>query len=98
MSETKHTPGPWHVGEVAILDRDTGQERPDPHSAWVHNDGSFEVSLISSDASADARLIAAAPDMLEALIDLVKEASEYYEGGKLGAARAAVAKATGETP
>ena len=54
---------------------------------------------------ANARLIAAAPELLEALIAMEKEKSDYMTINKLGdpakettnkIARAAIAKATGE--
>lgn len=60
MSENKHTPGPWKY-----------QENSDVYTHIVrHGDDRFLCNLgqdTSGRAEADARLIAAAPEMLEAL-------------------------------
>lgn len=60
------------------------------------------VSISSPDfdeAAANARLIAAAPDLLAALRDLLKrvdDGSDYGPDHAVSIARAAIAKATGE--
>ena len=88
---SKHTPGPWRVDGSAII----GKEPP--------GDGVCVVPLIwygperRAEIEANARLIAAAPEMLEALECL---ASEVYEAGDPTAienAYAVIAKAK-ETP
>lgn len=61
---SKHTPGPWKVntqpeGTVVWLNGSAGYELRDP-TGFGHNAN-----------PADARLIAAAPDLLRALKDLV---------------------------
>jgi hypothetical protein len=52
------------------------------------------------ETTANARLIAAAPDLLKALIDLLDEADlaevDEYTAPKVEAARAAIARATGD--
>lgn len=67
MSKTKHTPGPWHVreadGDPEVEDR-----------IWAEGDGTFatperHVAVIRCglrESAANARLIAAAPELLEA--------------------------------
>lgn len=90
---SKHTPGPWRydrcnssptTGEHMIAGGKPG------YLAEVRDCG-------SGDVSANARLIAAAPDLLEAC----KAVDEATRGGDYEAAfkavRAAIAKATGET-
>ena len=74
---TKHTPGPWKVGrytpnatEISILT--TGGAPVTP--AWGPK---FYVN--SEQAKANARLIAAAPDLLEALKDLLGTTSDTRE-------------------
>lgn len=74
MSEIKHTPGPWIVVESA--------KGPKNAAAWVctignnHNDPAVFSTVLDGDKFvfgdklADARLIAAAPDLLEALKSL----------------------------
>lgn len=91
MSEAKHTPGPWaREGlRVYVHNRGTIAECPLPQSGGV-----FEVS-------SNARLIAAAPDMLAALKEMVDEADGISRehgwplASRLDRARAAIAKATG---
>ena len=82
---TKHTPGPW----VA---------RPDPN-AFMHDDWCVGIgeSLANIDKVAvcsekDARLIAAAPDLLEIATRLVNDG---LSTSLVRDARAAIAKATG---
>jgi hypothetical protein len=98
--ETKHTPGPWQVSGVR-------QRGGDWYGHPVGPDG-FNIALVAySDRKpgehvtslADARLIAAAPDLLEALQTI----TDCAEAGSLGVgmdlwvkhARAAIAKAEG---
>jgi len=81
-----HTPGPWQCGGRFITANDGGR---------------IVISATETIPVADARLIAAAPDLLAALQDLLRIADgsepcvgEGY-GIKLNAARGAIAKATG---
>ena len=91
---TKHTPGPWRVqrqnpspttGEWMISGANPG------YLAEVRDCG-------SGDVQANARLIAAAPDLLDALKDALCAleccGKDYPAASK---AKAAIAKATGET-
>lgn len=82
----KHTPGPW-----SVLDRGCGRMVIDSPSALV-------ASVTFNDAAGklDAALIAAAPDLLAALVDLVPLiAAEYPQQADtwLADARTAIAKA-----
>ncbi len=86
---TKHTPGPWHV-DAQYICRADGVAIAD---VWQ----SMEVS--GEDTEANARLIAAAPDLLTALEELLP----YVTGSMrsttdplVEAARAAIAAARGE--
>lgn len=109
MSETKHTPGPWHfVEENAGLMHDHGYGilfgEPDGWG-WEKNlyvsvgcSNNVERKLGVGVAKANARLIAAAPDLLEALKALLaaiggEESTDLW----CKDARAAIAKAE-ETP
>ena len=92
---SKHTPGPWHLAEV-----ENGSIKhmvpvgPDGYSlCTVVHDGDTPFGAIYMDA--DARLIAAAPELLEALQMLLEFPNT---GPATSAARAAIAKATGERP
>lgn len=90
---SKHTPGPWTV--VAIDWAETGNAR-------------FEIKGIRRTGMADARLIAAAPDLLEALKELSRSFIGTYSDDQRSddeinnhrehlerMARAAIAKAEG---
>lgn len=104
MSETKHTPGPWS----AI------QPRPEllVICTEVDGDGIAEVDELwnRDEWLANARLIAAAPELLEALValDTLIDFEESAKDGEhswfddasainaaMEKARAAIAKATG---
>ncbi len=101
---SKHTPVPWVYDDNEGFSQwgvwagmtPTGNGAPGPKIATVHGD--------SAEADANARLIAAAPELLEALIRLEAELVEDKYGDcyepspfeNLALARAAIAKATGE--
>ena len=92
----KHTPAPWTIREVQhsnvpgqrafAIDFNEDQEQV---VDWVYEE-------------ADAKLIAAAPDLLKALIQLHESLTELNDSGDVGqmvadqvkTARAAIAKAT----
>lgn len=78
-----HTPGPWRINPGA------GEVRG--------ADWNVIVADVGSDA--DARLIAAAPDLLDACVRLLDAVARGDHKAKaIDAARAAVAKATGGKP
>ncbi len=97
---SKHTPGPWSVrkalglGDLAIVAPST---QPD-HSGFVilaecYEDIRDRGEHAVDECAANARLIAAAPDLLEALQDMVSDHADLSEA-TLRFARAAIAKAT----
>lgn len=93
---TKHTPGPWMYAGAGAIKRDyTAIGCTDGEtiaSAWGHSNSGFFVS--EKEKEANARLIAAAPELLEQLQEMVRLAEhEGWEGFEK--ARAAIAKATG---
>lgn len=92
-TETKHTPGPWHVvegrlpGSLEIFSNKTAVAE-----LWRRADVQKEM--------ANASLIAAAPELLEALSLIVESADKNQAAiidAFLVAAKKAIAKATGET-
>jgi hypothetical protein len=101
---TKHTPGPWYVGSGTYECRNIYSV------ASVTDDEGFTYQPIVATAEddgigcwdANARLIAAAPDLLEALRSAVNDADAWGladdECDWLPLARAAIARATGEQP
>lgn len=83
MTQFKGTPGPWFVG---------GNEG---NKLSVNADQYFVALVDEGDSQeANTRLIAAAPELLEALQDLQARACIYVNTSK---AEAAINKATGET-
>jgi hypothetical protein len=94
---TKHTPGPWLISErvkTARLDNAL-MVRPADHHNYEYG-----ATAIIATSEADARLVAAAPELLAALramlaccydIERDIETEDAVE-----AARAAIAKATGK--
>lgn len=84
--ETKHTPGPWMVAGQG----DGNKQLP------ISADGKIIAAVRDQGSFSDARLIAAAPDLLEALKTLVWQAENHNQtvfGMALEDARAAIAKA-----
>lgn len=78
--ENKHTPGPWTVGDTPAI---------------VYDDNACEVAIATfnqESCEANARLIAAAPELLAALEAWVDCEIASQECFKLS--RAAIAKAT----
>lgn len=110
MSKQQHTPGPWFSdSEGNIWRRDpkdlyqngggVAGEKPlaTVHKGWNH------PGAVGYPLEANGRLIAAAPELLEALEMIVAEADSYTaRTGKpvynwLDQARSAIAKARGES-
>ena len=103
MTEVKHTPGPWLYRE----DKGGGYE-VFPYNGGLPEIGEWsEICTIleyNKDPEADARLIAAAPELLEALRRLASFEAMTNEGwgvshpeltARANFARAAIAKAEG---
>lgn len=106
MSDTKHTPGPWkfddHLGCRPIKGGKSGS-----HRQAQYKEVACTVGLHDDDEDrANARLIAAAPELLKALEALVWVA-DSMDSAPIAAsvrletayeeAKAAIAKARGET-
>tara|TARA_R110000868_G_scaffold398668_2_gene671997 strand:- start:1415 stop:1783 length:369 start_codon:yes stop_codon:yes gene_type:complete len=92
MSEQKHTPGPWYA-----LGLDFAKTKVWEVVAGPKSDTVVELSLFSENAGADAKLIAAAPELLAAL----EVAVEYFDRNDIDCvahddAKAAIKKAKGE--
>jgi len=97
-----YTPGPWELREGWEEVFGPGIYTPGAHDMEPH----AAVSQFAADPDADARLIAAAPDLLAALEQIVADNDGYCyrceKGNDHGpscpipTARAAIAKAKGE--
>lgn len=100
QTHTQHTPGPWKVTEDRPADTLVVQSLTTPYLTVAVMMGATS----SAEEEANARLIAAAPDLLEvvelAAIDVAggtpAARAEHY-GILRRTARAAIAKARGET-
>ncbi len=106
MSEAKHTPGPWRLEADPMhfdsLTTITGGQRMNakPH-AWPAYPLTVQVGGMASvkEAQANAALLAAAPELLEALVALLPHVPGHMTNNLHGRpwieqARAAIAKAT----
>ncbi len=88
----KSTPGPWEAQQVVT------QSYVSPEHGWgvvaVNPMRGRIDSAIACMREADARLIAAAPELLDALKEILSR--NGFEQGEWVAARAAIAKAEGK--
>ena len=94
-----HTPGPWT--DKAIDESQWGVYDSRGWSvAQAHQIKVLSADIKQAERTANARLIAAAPDLLAALERLVRQHGsdgiEYSGDHPVAVARAAIAKATGE--
>lgn len=109
-----HTPGPWEVETVRTSIGVCHKIGPFPHPrpresrehtyACVYEDGMSTQILaatgrLDSELLANARLIAAAPELLAALKGLIEDGAieqALLEPGRVSLARAAISKAEGQ--
>lgn len=94
-----HTPGPWTRtrGEQFRHDHSRGVRGPD--GTYVAAALDFNRSDRDEECEANARLIAAAPDLLSALKNLLQVCEDERESDDmLQDSRAAIAKAEGREP
>jgi hypothetical protein len=89
------TPRPWKVVEDIFNQRPEIRDEEGRRIAVVVCDYPKSMSSVT----ADAHILAAAPEMLEALVNLLNDLDEHATGSfgeSEDAARAAIAKARGE--
>lgn len=102
MSAAKHTPGPWWATESGIRDRGGYICHTRPAQRYLGQDERFEKE--TKERAANKQLIAAAPELLEALQAMLEAFGKdglggEYDPGEVPAidlALAATAKALGE--
>jgi hypothetical protein len=69
MTDTQHTPGPWTVAEDDINGQAIVRGRhTEIATCWHHCLGSLEIQM-----RANARLIAAAPEMWDLIVELFED-------------------------
>lgn len=100
MSELMHSPGPWVIDEVAsFAKREVG------HMVYAMGGDGYHGHLVcklhhahADNQTANARLIAAAPELLQSCRELLCNCEIYLGpmlcGGEMTKARAAIEKAT----
>ena len=86
----KHTPGPWTVAGVSPFNVLSSDGRMIVNTG---RDGSHQTSIKPPEDLANARLIAAAPELLAVLEGYVRT---YPNNTRADYARAVIGKATGE--
>lgn len=107
MGKPKHTPGPWRsfVNDSGgrwsgwplsvVADHDEGKVVVRTGGQWPYE---WDEDISQQEAVANARLIAASPDLLSALREveyaLVNSGRDADHDGLVARARAAIAKAT----
>jgi len=115
MTDTAHTPGPWTIdhqrigppGEPVALLCDVNDPMSGTVIDWPRgNDSSAAMSIDDAENEANARLIASAPTVLAALVEIVADIEAYcYDHDSdrptdltvvLPTLQAAIAKATGQ--
>ncbi len=102
-----HTPGPW---ALQMAEDCRGRQLDEmvkwvvtanSHDLWVSTGPTWDAEH-DAEALANARLIAAAPELLEALRGLLNRANDELADPEdvveISAARAAIARATGAQP
>ncbi len=99
MSELKWTPGPWSISEDAWLVNgiDSRERFKGSPSLDIYDAEEWPLELMD-EAKANAHLISAAPELYDALFDLVEKIKAQQSEHKpfLRAAEGALAKARGE--
>jgi hypothetical protein len=91
-NEPKHTPGPWRV-EDGYYETHLDIVAKCGHRVAV---ATMTYPMDAARVTANAELIAAAPELLEALRSLVENEDETPSWNQRVAARAVIAKATGK--
>lgn len=104
MEKQQHTPGPWGWSHREIHSGDYSTQVYDANEKEIATIAWYPVrqnNITTTSREANARLIAAAPDLLEALEMCTKAMASVlpdfnpYDQAAYDKARAAIAKATG---
>lgn len=94
---SKHTPGPWETDkadhDVPYQDIKIKAARRTVCTVWIDDAPCHDFN---AEQDANARLIASAPELLAALRLFSGDNSTHTEVERIAAARAVIAKATGE--
>jgi hypothetical protein len=96
VMSTQHTPGPWTFNLTTGVIRSISEEFPNCRQPVICDLRRWPSGDTTYIDSANARLIAAAPELLEALQHLMVAHGEQLDYA-FQQAQEAIAKATGET-
>lgn len=101
MSEAQHTPGPWTWTEDADADPEENGCAMELHREGFNVGDADSILYHGADwriTEANARLIAAAPQMFDCLTGVLEQLEDWGSGGGPLAqeVRAAIARATGQ--
>jgi hypothetical protein len=95
----QHTQGPWRVAPRAQRGTYASVVADMPSGTFLTIAHVDSVDGFSGSSDANAALIAAAPELLAALVGLVDAPDDHHKWRAIATARAAIAKATeGGTP
>jgi len=100
VSEQTHTPSPWRadIDEEGFVWNVSTEQRI---ICVFYSEGEIKPAKQMENAESNARLIAAAPDLLESCKSLLRHCGRYLGplicGGDMTIARAAISKATSQT-
>ena len=103
--KTLHTPAPWNIAGLSLKDHEAFIIESESQTiCWTSKILGKDNEFVSAEDQANALLIAAAPELLEALVSLLPivdqhvsiEALTKPEQLAVEAARHAIAKAKGE--
>ena len=100
--ETKHTKGEWKIGDISIAGREFISEKPLYHCNIVDTSGKLVIevwghTISTEEVAANAKLIAAAPELFEACIESLAALKTGYIEQRANATKlilAAIKKAT----
>lgn len=93
MNNSKHTPGPWRFDLDFDVQSVTGY--PIAHAKFPSRSNSIRQPGKKLEQEANARLIAAAPELLEALKNMINHVGHAPDDPLFNAAKGVIAKAEG---
>ena len=97
MTTYKHTPGPWTFAPLSTASRFRATQQEERFGIYADTAPEGHRMPAEAQGEANARLIAAAPDLLEALEALVFDFDSHSTADEsISRARAALKKARGE--
>ena len=105
MADSKYTPGPWRIGEY-LIGQHAWEDRPDYDRA-IYGHDQVKIAVMEQwykdggESEANARLIAAAPELLEACQAAFRllndpDADEFQAVAVTNALAAVLVRAQGE--